>query len=204
MKKIIKSTLMVVLLSSLLSSCATQPPKNANNACSVIHENPAWYYDMTSSYSKWGVPLNVQLAFIRQESSFRSNAQPPMRYYLGFIPKGRASSAYGYAQALDGTWDHYKKATKKSFVSRSSFADSVDFMGWYLNNVHKQTGISKSNTYNLYLAYHEGIAGYKRGSHKNKSFVKSYARKTASIANKYSSQLRSCQIPSKPLMSYIF
>ena len=203
MKKIIKLSA-TIFLAVILGSCATKLPNNPNNACSIIHENPDWYYDMTKSYNKWGIPLNVQLAFIKQESSFRSDAQPPMKYYLGFIPKGRASSAYGYAQALDGTWDHYKKSTKQSFVSRGSFADATDFIGWYLNNVHKQAGISKSNTYDLYLAYHEGIGGYKRGSHKNNSFLKNYARKTSNIANKYSSQLKSCSVPSKPFLSYIF
>ena len=34
-----------------------------------------------------------------------------MRYFLGIIPLGRESSAFGYAQALDGTWTDYKKAT---------------------------------------------------------------------------------------------
>ena len=32
-----------------------------------------------------------------------------MRYFLGIIPLGRESSAFGYAQALDGTWTDYKK-----------------------------------------------------------------------------------------------
>ena len=97
-----------------------------------------------------------------------------------------------------------RKQTKQSFVSRSSYSDAVDFIGWYLNDVHNQTGISKTNTYDLYLAYHEGIGGYKRGSHKNNSFLKNYARKTADVAKKYSVQLENCEIPRKPLLSYIF
>jgi hypothetical protein len=203
MNKSIKFTALIFII-VLLGSCATQQPKNINNACSIIHENPDWYYSMVDSYNRWGVPMNVQMAFIRQESSFRSDARPSMKYYLGFIPAGRASSAYGYSQALDGTWKHYKRETKQSFVSRSNFDDATDFIGWYLNNVHNKTGISKTNSYDLYLAYHEGIAGYKRGSHKNNSFLKNYARKTSDIAQKYSGQLKSCKIPKKPLLSYIF
>ncbi|MFC4892727.1 transglycosylase SLT domain-containing protein [Pseudofrancisella aestuarii] len=202
-KYLLKTTLIICALIAL-SSCASKPPSNINNACSIIHEYPDWYYDMLDSYNRWGVPLNIQMAFIRQESSFRDGAKPPMQYWMGFIPVGRASSAYGYAQALDGTWDHYKKETKQSFVSRSSFSDSVDFIGWYLNNVHNKTGISKTDAYNLYLAYHEGIGGYKKGSHRNNSFLLNYAKKTAGVASKYSAQLKNCPVPRKPILSYIF
>ena len=203
MKKSIK-LISLMFVVTLLGSCATKPPTNINNACSIVHQYPDWYYSMVDSYNRWGVPMCVQMAFIRQESSFRSDAKPSMKYYLGFIPAGRASSAYGYSQALDGTWDHYKKETKQSFVSRTDFADATDFIGWYLNNVYNRTGISKTNTYDLYLAYHEGVAGYKRGSHKNNSFLKNYARKTSDIAQKYSTQLKSCEIPKKSFLSYIF
>lgn len=203
MNKLIKLT-GLIFASTLLGSCATAPPKNINNACSIIHQYPDWYYDMIDSYNRWGVPINVQMAFIRQESSFRSDAKPAMQYYFGFIPSGRASSAYGYSQALDGTWKHYKRETKQSFVSRSNFGDATDFIGWYLNNVHNKTGINKTNSYDLYLAYHEGIGGYRSGSHRNNTFLKNYAQKTADISKKYSVQLKNCKIPSKPLLSYIF
>ena len=34
-----------------------------------------------------------------------------MEYFLGFIPIGRASDAYGYAQAKTMTWDDYVRET---------------------------------------------------------------------------------------------
>ncbi len=203
MKKI-NTLIKITIISMILVSCATAPPKNMNDACSIIHENPDWYYDMVDSYGRWGVPMNVQMAIIRQESAFRSDAKPPMQYFLGFIPTGRASSAYGYAQSLDGTWDHYKKETKQSFVSRSNFADATDFIGWYLNNVHNKTGINKTDAFNMYLAYHEGVYGYMRGSYKGNDFLIKYARKTQDHARTYASQLQRCSIPRKPLLSYIF
>ena len=55
-----------------------------------------------------GVPIHVQMAVIYYESSFQNRAKTPMRYF-GIIPLGRESSAFGYAQALDGTWTDYKK-----------------------------------------------------------------------------------------------
>ena len=47
--------------------------------------------------------VSLQLSFIKQESSFQRTARPPRKKVLGFIPGLRASSAYGYSQALDGT-----------------------------------------------------------------------------------------------------
>ena len=47
-----------------------------------------------------------------QESKFIGNARTPHKYALGVLPMGRQSSAYGYAQALDGTWDEYKRETR--------------------------------------------------------------------------------------------
>ncbi|MDE5018721.1 hypothetical protein NAI67_11350, partial [Francisella tularensis subsp. holarctica] len=61
-----------------------------------------------------------------------------------------------------------------------------------------------TDTDNLSLAYHEGIGGYKRGTHRNNSVLKNYARKTTEIAQKYSIQLQNCEVPRKPLLSYIF
>ena len=78
-----------------------------------------------------------------------------MRYFLGIIPLGRESSAFGYAQALDGTWADYKKATGRSIARRSSIRDSADFMGWYMTKTRKLTGVSLSDAKNQYLAYHE-------------------------------------------------
>ena len=48
--------------------------------------------------------MHVPLAMMYQESSFKHDAAPPMEYFLGFIPIGRASDAYGYAQAKTMTW----------------------------------------------------------------------------------------------------
>ena len=43
------------------------------------------------------------------------------------------SSAYGYAQALEGTWDDYRKDTGRRGADRDDFADSSDFIGWYMH-----------------------------------------------------------------------
>ena len=56
-----------------------------------------------------GTPVQVAMAVIKQESSFRHDARPPKDYLLGFIPWGHISSAYGYAQAQDPAWQDFQK-----------------------------------------------------------------------------------------------
>ncbi|MDE4970161.1 hypothetical protein NAI63_13750, partial [Francisella tularensis subsp. holarctica] len=58
----------------------------------------------------------------------------------------------------------------------------------------------KTDTYNLYLAYHEGLGGDKRGTHRHNSCLKNYARKTTEIAQKYTIQLQNCEVPRKTLL----
>jgi len=60
------------------------------------------------SEQRWGTDGQIQMAIIQQESSFRINARPPRTKLMGLIPWARQSNAYGYAQALDGTWVRYK------------------------------------------------------------------------------------------------
>ena len=80
---------------------------------------------IVSSYTedtkdKWGVPVSLQLSFIKHESSFQRTARPPRKKFLGLIPGLRASSAYGYSQALDGTWKEYIQASGNSNADRKN------------------------------------------------------------------------------------
>ncbi len=85
----------------MLAGCATAPPKQQDNLCEIFREKSGWYEDAKDMEEEWGTPINVAMAIIKQESSFRHDARPPKDYVLGFIPWGRVSSAYGYAQAQD-------------------------------------------------------------------------------------------------------
>ena len=116
-------TLRTLLCVLLLSSCGVSynsAPRNMDNACSILSQRPGFHSAFQSTKKKWGVPVHVQMATIHQESKFIGNAKTPMRYFLGIIPRGRQSSAYGYAQALDGTWNDYRKATGRFGARRVS------------------------------------------------------------------------------------
>lgn len=185
------SLFILLTLPLFISSCATAPPDNINNACAIIHTYPNWYQDALKSYHRWGTPVSVQFAIIRNESSFISNALPPRNYILGFIPAGRVSTAYGYAQALNGTWEHYQHMTGNYSAERTNFSDATDFIGWYTNQAHQQLGISQSNTYALYLAYYYGIQGYQQGNFSRS--MKTYARHAQKWAWQYARDLNQCQ-----------
>jgi hypothetical protein len=104
----------------------------------------------------------------------------------------RATSAYGYAQALDGTWQEYLNSRQQIEAKRDNFADACDFTGWYCHLSYQELGISKQDTFNLYLAYHEGKLGYKRKSYLNKPWLLAIANKVSRNAQLYRQQLESC------------
>ncbi|AJE46420.1 lytic transglycosylase [Celeribacter indicus] len=176
-----------------LASCGDgQPPRDAENACSIFRERPHYRRALEASEKKWGVPVHVQMALIYQESTFRPRARPPKTYFLGFIPTGRVSSARGYAQAIDGTWDDYRNGPGRAGASRSNFRDAADFVGWYVSDNNRALGISNSDARNSYLAYHEGRTGYRRGSHNGKGWLLSTAGRVSDRAARYQSQLLYC------------
>ena len=116
----------------------------------------------------------------------------PNGFRLGVIPIGRQSSAYGYAQALDGTWKEYKQEAGRIGARRNKFRDAVDFMGWYMNASTRRLGIPSTDARNQYLAYHDGRTGYARGSYRAKPWLMRIAGEVDARSNMYRSQLISC------------
>ncbi len=180
----------------LLASCgggSKQPPSRLNDACSIAREKPDYIKAFESTERKWGVPVHVQMATIYQESRYRHDARTPHKYVLGVIPMGRQSSAYGYGQALDGTWEQYQRETGKRRAKRDRIRDASDFIGWYMNKSYERNGIHPSDTRNQYLAYHEGHTGYARGSYNSKSWLLNVASDVDARAQLYQAQLANCR-----------
>ena len=130
-------TLILLLFVSACGSSNYAPPKTLDNACSIVQQRPSYLSAMQRTEARWGVPVAVQMATIYQESKFVSDARTPFRYSLGVIPVGRQSSAFGYSQALDGTWDEYLVATGNRRARRDNIRDATDFMGWYMVGTRK-------------------------------------------------------------------
>ncbi|QTG91633.1 hypothetical protein JTI97_11330 [Vibrio fluvialis] len=187
----------------LLAGCATSPPSKQNNLCEIFREKPQWYEDAVEMQDEWGTPIQIAMAIIKQESSFRHDAKPPKDYLLGFIPWGRVSSAYGYAQAQDPAWDDFLRATDYG-GSRTNFDDSLMFIGWYTSETQKTLGVSKWDTYHQYLAYHEGRGGFKRKSYQSKPTLIKVARKVEQQAKDYGWQLKQCRQELEDNRSWFF
>lgn len=168
--------------------------KNKENACKILKENPDWLIAAHRSYKKWGTPISVQLSFIYHESSFVHDARPfkkDKRYPFG---KKYLSTALGFSQALDGTWGDYLNETTTIKPDRKNFGHSVDFIGWYNNKSFKSLKIKPTDPYNLYLAYHEGRGGWKKGYHLKQKWLMNYAKSVERKAELYSKQINGCNL----------
>ncbi len=192
LKKSLKWILMGFMLLAL-TACTPAPPQNPHSICSVFEEYPSWYWAAQDAQKKYGVPIHVQMAIVYQESRFKGKAKPPRTKILWVIPWKRPTSAYGYAQALNGTWDHYKKQSGNTTASRNNFSDATHFISWYVDQTHRKLGISKYNAYAQYLAFHEGMGGYSRGTYRKKAWLIKVARKVQYRADIFNRQLRACQ-----------
>ncbi len=177
---------------SALPGCATVP-ENVEDVCAIFEEKGRWYKAAKKSEERWVTPIHVQLAIIRQESTFKFNAKPPRTRLLGFIPWTRPSDAYGYAQALESTWDRYQKDTGRRGADRDDFGDAIDFVGWYTHQSQTIAGISKWDPYNQYLAYHEGQTGWLNKSYRFKGDLKRIARSVDYRAREWGAQLDRCE-----------
>ena len=186
--------LILFIFTSILSfqGCATSPTY-AGDACSIFDEKYFWFKAAKKSSKKWNVPVATLMSVINQESAFKQYAKPPRKKLFGFIPLlTRESSSLGYSQATKGSWEHYKKVTGKRLVTRISFKDSIDFVGFYINQAHKELGISKKDTYSQYLAYHEGMNGFRKKTYKKKLQLLKTASRVEKQAQTYNRQLSKC------------
>ncbi|QJQ95122.1 MULTISPECIES: lysozyme-like domain containing protein [Halomonadaceae] len=188
--------LLIVALGLLSSSCAMMapaPPQDQSNICEIFREQPSWYDYARASQEAWGTPIATQMSFIQQESSFRSHVRPDRKRILWIFPGPRHSSARGYAQAQDPVWGEYQADAGRLFARRTHMKHATDFVGWYNARTHRQLGISLYNPEHLYLAYHEGAGGYRRGTYRSKPHVMQAASQVSSRASRYQSQLASCE-----------
>lgn len=187
------SKIVPVALLLALSACAT-PPSRINDICAVFEQRDGWFDNWQDSAKKteqkYGIPVHVLMATVRKESGFKGNARPKRTKLFGFIPWTRVSSAYGYSQALNGTWSQYQRESGNFAARRTKFADAVDFVGWYHSKTVSNYGVSPDDTFRLYLAYYHGWGGFKRGNWTPE--IQKYARDTDDMARRYQAQLRSC------------
>ncbi len=191
MGKVFRTVALLLVLGSCGGSFSA--PRSLENACGLADERPKYFRAMQAAERRWRVPVHVQMAVIHQESRFVGNARTPYRFALGVIPMGRQSSAYGYSQALDDTWREYQDETGRRGAQRDRIQDATDFMGWYFAKTEEKLGIPRTDARNQYLAYHEGRAGFARGSHNAKPWLLTVSDRVATRSETYRAQLESCR-----------
>ena len=174
----------LIMVAVVLVSCSSSnnlEGVDLKNACRILQKQPQWQQDLKQAHKHWGIPPALILAVIYKESDFKADAHH------------RHSSAYGYAQVIDGTWNEYEQAVDHS-VSRSSFKDSADFIGWYMSRMKDKYNLSWQQPGELYLTYMLGSTGYKRyrnAGQQNSSKARLAAR-VAGYTRHYRNQLDQC------------
>ncbi len=186
--------LLVLLVVASCGGRDRSAPRELDNACAILTERSHYVSAFRAAKRNWGVEPHVLMAMIYQESKFIANNRTPHQYALGVIPIGRQSSAYGYAQALDSTWEEYQRAEGGFGARRDNIRDATDFMGWYMSQTVAETGIPMNDTRNQYLAYHEGRTGYLRGTYRSKSWLVRIAGEVGDRSVMYQQQLRNCRV----------
>jgi hypothetical protein len=188
------ASLVALFLAVLTTACASvEPPTRVENACRILEEKPGWWRALKEAEDRWGTPPAVTLAIIRQESAFNHNARPMRKEGFLFLPGDRPSTAFGYAQALEGTWEEYRKTTGARMAQRDDFEDSADFIGWYTAKSTTRLNLKPGDARSHYLAYHEGHGGFERQTYRSKAWLKDVAAKVDTNARLYAEQLKGCE-----------
>ncbi len=184
---------LISILFIFVIACTSNRHINTADSCIIFEEKKNWYKATKKSYDNWKTPIALQLAIINQESSFNQFAKPKRKKIFGIIPTSRPSTAFGYAQVTNPTWNWYKDKTGNKNASRANFKDVTDFIGWYSNQSKKLVGIPLNDFYNQYLAYHEGHGGWSNESYLEKKWLIEVAKKVESRAKLYNNQLKDCE-----------
>lgn len=166
---------------------------HALNICAVYSDNFDWFRYSHEAERKWGIDKTIVLAVIKSESGFNSFAMPVKSYLFGFIPWETHSSAFGYSQALKGTWEEFVDESPGWVRSRANFKDSAEFVAWYLSKCSKRAKIDRHDAGKLYLCYHEGVTGYKRKTYLKKQWLIEKSESIAEDVINAKKELSQCQ-----------
>jgi hypothetical protein len=191
-KKILNKNLIYFIVFFILASCSSIP-KYPQNACKIFGQNYLWYKSAKKSSEKYGAPVHIILAFVNKESGFNRWAKPKRKKLFKIVPYKRPSSSFGYSQAVNKTWELYKKETDNPLALRTRFRDSVFFIGWYINKTNKINKISLDDSYRQYLNYYLGWGGYAKKNYKTDTKAIIFAKNVEKQSKIYKKQLLGCQ-----------
>ena len=191
-KKILNKNLIYFIVFFILASCSSVP-KYPQNACKIFGQNYLWYKSAKKSSEKYGAPVHIILAFVNKESGFNRWAKPKRKKLFKIVPYKRPSTSFGYSQAVNKTWELYKSETDNPLALRTSFKNSVMFIGWYMNKTNKINKISLNDSYRQYLNYYLGWGNYAKKTYKTDSKAIIFAKSVEKQSKIYKNQLLECQ-----------
>jgi len=192
LKKILNRNFIYFIVFLFLVSCSSVP-KYPQNACKIFGEKYSYLKYSRAASKKWNVPISSILAVINKESGFRRFAKPKRTKLFKIIPYRRPSSSLGFSQAVNKTWDLYKKENNKPIALRISFKNSSDFIGWYFWKTNKINKVSLKDTRNMYLNYYLGWGAYKNKAYEKDRKAIIFAKNVEKQAKIYKIQLQECK-----------
>ena len=192
LKKILNRNIIYLILFLFVNSCSSIP-KYPTNACKIFGERYLWYKHTKKSSEIYGAPMHIILAFVNKESGFNRWAKPKRTKLFKIVPYKRPSSSFGYSQAVNKTWEQYKKETNNPLALRSRFKDSVLFIGWYINKTNKINKIPLNDPYRQYLNYYLGWGNYSKKVYKTDKKAIIFAKKVEQQSKIYKNQLKECK-----------
>ena len=192
LKKILNRNFTYFIVFLFLASCSSVP-KYPQNACKIFGEKYSYLKYSRAASKKWNVPISSILAVINKESGFRRFAKPKRTKLFKIIPYRRPSSSLGYSQAVNKTWDLYKKENNKPLALRISLKHSSDFIAWYFWKTNKINKVSLKDTRNMYLNYYLGWTAYKNKAYEKDRKAIILAKNVEKQAKIYKNQLRECK-----------
>ena len=192
LEKILNKNLIYLIIFFLLASCSSVP-KYPQNACKIFGQKYLWYKSVKKSSETYGAPIHIILAFVNKESGFNRWAKPKRNKLFKIIPYKRPSSSFGYSQAVNKTWELYKKETDNALALRTRFRDSVLFIGWYVKKTNEINKIPLNDSYRQYLNYYLGWGGYAKKVYKTDKKAIIFAKSVEKQSKIYRNQLRECQ-----------
>jgi hypothetical protein len=109
-----KPYFLLVVAAGLLAACGGgnySAPRNLDNACLLAGASGVLQRDGAGGATAGACRSTCRWPPSTRKAGSSAMRGPPHVYRLGIIPMGRMSSAYGYSQALDGTWAEYQRET---------------------------------------------------------------------------------------------
>ncbi len=192
LKKILNRNFIYFIVFLFLVSCSSVP-KYPQNACKIFGEKYSYLKYSRAASKKWNVPISSILAVINKESGFRRFAKPKRTKLFKIIPYRRPSSSLGFSQAVNKTWDLYKKENNKPLALRVSLKHSSDFIAWYFWKTNKINKVSFKDTRNMYLNYYLGWGAYKNKAYEKDRKAIIFAKNVEKQAKIYKIQLQECK-----------